>query len=267
MNETNLSRCYLWQNLKNLKKKEATIPTHVFSLSESAVRHARETDEKAIRSHNKKYLMRVFPSGTRVTSSNLDPTSCWRVGSQMVALNWQRPDKGMMLNHAMFAGTGGWVLKPKGYRESSYSEPASPLHSTYVKFDVYRIFDFTLDVLAGQQIPITSLGKDFSESSFRPYVKCQLHISTSDLQRVDDDDSSSSSSVDKEDKKSNPKQRTKTSRSRSPDFGGERLEFRQMSKVIPELSFVRYVHAFCFFAMVILSHFTEKKQRVVVLCA
>lgn len=190
--------------------------------------------------------MRVFPSGTRVTSSNLDPTPCWRVGSQMVALNWQRSDKGMMLNHAMFAGTGGWVLKPKGYRESSYSEPASPLHSTHAKFDVYRIFDFTLDVLAGQQIPITSLGKDFSVSSFRPYVKCQLHISTSDLQRVDDDDSSSSSSVDKEDKKSKPKQRTKTSRSRSPDFGGERLEFRQMSKVIPELSFVRYVHAFCF---------------------
>jgi len=61
MNETNLSRCYLWQNLKKNKKKEATIPTHVFSLSESAVRHARETDEKAIRSHNKKISHASIP--------------------------------------------------------------------------------------------------------------------------------------------------------------------------------------------------------------
>jgi hypothetical protein len=29
-------------------------------------------------------------------------------------LNWQETDEGMMLNEGMFAGTGGYVLKPQG---------------------------------------------------------------------------------------------------------------------------------------------------------
>jgi phosphatidylinositol phospholipase C, delta len=58
--------------------------------------------------------MRVYPSALRVTSSNQRCVTSWRFGAQFVALNWQRFDFGMMVNEALFFGTGGYVLKP-GY--------------------------------------------------------------------------------------------------------------------------------------------------------
>lgn len=160
----------------------------------------------------------------------------------MIALNWQHSGKGMMLNHAMFAGTGGWVLKPKGYRYSGDFPASSALQSANGEYDVYGTFDFAIDVLAGQHIPVSGLGKDFSATNFRPYVKCQLHICTSDLQRLDNDDSTQG----KEGKKSKFKKRTKSSTGDDPDFGGEKLVFPQVSNVIPELSFIRYVHSCSF---------------------
>jgi len=40
----------------------------------------------------------------------------WSNGSHVVSLNWQKFDRGMQLNEAMFVGTGGWVLKPPSVR-------------------------------------------------------------------------------------------------------------------------------------------------------
>lgn len=79
-------------HFKSLLAPEATFPTHVFSLSESKVMGLHQSDGPTLFSHNKNYLMRAFPSGKRVSSSNLDPTIFWRKGVQMVALNWQRFD-------------------------------------------------------------------------------------------------------------------------------------------------------------------------------
>ena len=79
-------------HFKSLTSSEATMPTHVFSLSESKVMGVHQSDGPTLFSHNKNYLMRAFPSGKRVSSSNLDPTFFWRKGVQMVALNWQRFD-------------------------------------------------------------------------------------------------------------------------------------------------------------------------------
>lgn len=39
-----------------------------------------------------------------------------RPGTQIAALNWQRYDRGMQFNEAMFVGTGGWVVKPDRLR-------------------------------------------------------------------------------------------------------------------------------------------------------
>lgn len=79
-------------HFKNLGAPEATIPTHVFSLSEKKLMELHETSGSTLFSHNKDYLMRAYPSGTRVSSSNLDPAVFWRKGVQMVALNWQKFD-------------------------------------------------------------------------------------------------------------------------------------------------------------------------------
>lgn len=39
--------------------------------------------------YNKTQLARIYPQGTRVSSSNPSPAPFWAVGVQMVALNYQ----------------------------------------------------------------------------------------------------------------------------------------------------------------------------------
>ncbi|KXJ88404.1 PLC-like phosphodiesterase [Microdochium bolleyi] len=103
-------------SFKSLTQPEAKMSTHIFSLSESTVADVHDENAQALFDHNRHYMMRTYPSGMRVTSSNLDPQVFWRKGIQIVALNWQKWDEGMMLNEGMFAGSGGFVLKPVGYR-------------------------------------------------------------------------------------------------------------------------------------------------------
>ncbi|CAB4012366.1 1-phosphatidylinositol 4,5-bisphosphate phosphodiesterase gamma-1-like isoform X2, partial [Paramuricea clavata] len=57
---------------------------------------------------------RVYPKGTRVDSSNYDPTPLWNSGVHMAALNYQTPDRSMQINHGKFLDNGycGYVLKP-----------------------------------------------------------------------------------------------------------------------------------------------------------
>uniref|UniRef100_A0A669QUA2 Phosphoinositide phospholipase C n=1 Tax=Phasianus colchicus TaxID=9054 RepID=A0A669QUA2_PHACC len=72
--------------------------------------------------YNLKGLTRVYPKGQRVDSSNYDPFRLWLCGSQMVALNFQTPDKYMQLNHALFSlnGRTGYVLQPESMRNEEY---------------------------------------------------------------------------------------------------------------------------------------------------
>ena len=77
-------------HFKSLTAPEATLPTHVFSLSEKKLMEVHASSGPTLFSHNKNFLMRAFPSGMRVRSTNLDPSVFWRKGVQMVALNWQR---------------------------------------------------------------------------------------------------------------------------------------------------------------------------------
>ena len=79
-------------HFKDLRSPEALIPTHVFSLSEKKLMIVHSTPGPTVFSHNRNFLMRAFPGGVRLDSSNLDPAVLWRKGVQMVALNWQRCD-------------------------------------------------------------------------------------------------------------------------------------------------------------------------------
>jgi hypothetical protein len=102
----------------SFEQPEAKIPTHIFALSEKKLLDLHESAPDAVFGHNLDFLMRAYPKGTRVRSSNLDPAPFWRLGIQMVALNWQQMNAAVMLNEAMFTGTGGWVLKPEGFRRT-----------------------------------------------------------------------------------------------------------------------------------------------------
>uniref|UniRef100_A0A1W7REV2 1-phosphatidylinositol 4,5-bisphosphate phosphodiesterase gamma n=1 Tax=Agkistrodon contortrix contortrix TaxID=8713 RepID=A0A1W7REV2_AGKCO len=72
--------------------------------------------------YNQKGLTRIYPKGQRVDSSNYDPFRFWFCGVQMVALNFQTPDKYMQMNQALFALNGwtGYVLQPESMRNEAY---------------------------------------------------------------------------------------------------------------------------------------------------
>ncbi|CAI9091713.1 OLC1v1026810C2 [Oldenlandia corymbosa var. corymbosa] len=59
-------------------------------------------------------ILRVFPKGTRVTSSNFHPMMGWTHGAQMLAFNMQGYGKCLWMMHGMFRANGGcgYVKKP-----------------------------------------------------------------------------------------------------------------------------------------------------------
>uniref|UniRef100_A0A8C7HN16 Phosphoinositide phospholipase C n=1 Tax=Oncorhynchus kisutch TaxID=8019 RepID=A0A8C7HN16_ONCKI len=67
-------------------------------------------------------LLQVYPRGQRLDSSNYDPLPMWLCGSQLVALNFQTPDKPMQLNQALFmlGGGSGFVPQPDIMRDDTF---------------------------------------------------------------------------------------------------------------------------------------------------
>lgn len=124
--------------------------------------------------HNVRYLMRVYPSGFRVNSSNFDPLGFWRRGVQMVALNWQTYDLGVQLNEAMFAsadGKGGYVLKPKALRGARTTfDPPSDAADAKVKKDKKQV-SFSIEVISAQQL---SHSGHKAEDTIDPYVEVEV---------------------------------------------------------------------------------------------
>ncbi|KAF3097621.1 hypothetical protein TWF569_008302 [Orbilia oligospora] len=145
----------------------ATRPNHIFSFSEKKFNKLHEEQTDALFTHNRHYLARIYPHGLRISSSNLNPQEFWRRGAQLVALNWQKVDKGITFNEAMFAGTGGYVLKP----DSHLSNLATPRLISDLKKDVR----LKIVVIAGQSLPLPK--GDTDAKGFQPYVKVVLHLS------------------------------------------------------------------------------------------
>jgi len=68
----------------------------------------------ALVAHTETQLMRTYPAGMRIDSSNFNPVIFWAFGIQMVALNYQTEDAALHINTAMFEQNGrcGYVKKP-----------------------------------------------------------------------------------------------------------------------------------------------------------
>lgn len=219
-------------HFKDLSSSEASVPCHVFSLSEKKFMDVHESHGPSLFSHNRNYLMRAFPAGTRVTSSNLDPAVFWRKGVQIVALNWQKFDAGMMLNEGMFAGSGGWILKPREYRGQRQGQQASVSDESQGDAIAHKTLSLSVDILAAQDLPLP-IGDD-KPQGFQPYVKCELHIEKPE-ERTGAAIEGGGRSKDGE-----HKFKSKSSRGTQPDFGGEKVEFANVPGVVETLSFLRY---------------------------
>lgn len=218
-------------HFKGLSSPEATAPCHVFSLSEKKLMAVHESHGPTLFSHNRNYMMRAFPSGTRVSSSNLDPAVCWRKGVQMVALNLQKNDAGVMLNAGMFAGSVGWVLKPKGYRGNRQGQGTAVSDESQSDAIAHRTLSLSIEFLAAQTLPLP-IG-DSKPSGFNPYIKCELHVERPE-ERTGEVIEGGGKSKDGE-----YKHKTKTRKGIEPDFDGEVVHFSDVPGVVEALSFVR----------------------------
>ena len=91
--------------------------------------HCENKSKGRIQSEPQKYIkfttqnmVRVYPHGFRINSSNFSPLEHWAVGAQLVALNYQSSNSiEMEFNRALFALNGGcgYVLKPHHLRAAS----------------------------------------------------------------------------------------------------------------------------------------------------
>lgn len=74
-----------------------------------------------IREYNQHALTRVYPKGSRISSSNYTPTMAHSLGCQLVALNWQKHDAALAVNEARFLSNRGC-----GYVLANSVQPATP---------------------------------------------------------------------------------------------------------------------------------------------
>ncbi|XP_022730851.1 phosphoinositide phospholipase C 2-like isoform X2 [Durio zibethinus] len=84
------------------------------SLSEQELENATRTHGTKIVGFTQRNLLRVFPKGTRLDSSNYNPFVGWMHGAQMVAFNMQGHGKHLWIMQGMFKANGGcgYVKKP-----------------------------------------------------------------------------------------------------------------------------------------------------------
>ncbi|KAG6036513.1 hypothetical protein E4U41_005632 [Claviceps citrina] len=140
---------------------------HLINVSESALSSHLPEDAISIAAHNAKHLMRVYPRGTRVSSSNLQPLQFWAIGAQICALNWQTFGTSNQLNGALFSGSGGYVLKPAPLREGGDGN-IFPCGGTGTKRKKLR-----LHVAGATDVPVDD--EDREPGSLRPYLTCTLY--------------------------------------------------------------------------------------------
>lgn len=124
--------------------------------------------------HTQGHVVRIYPKGVRINSTNYHPHRYWSGGAQLVSLNWQTCDQGLMINDAMFRrnGKAGYVLKPQALREAHKD---LLLHRTNHCLKVR--------VISAQQLPRPrdSQGREILEKIFDkgimdPYVEVSLLV-------------------------------------------------------------------------------------------
>ena len=117
------------------------------SIQESEAKHYCRKYAVKMLDHTEHQLVRCYPAGMRIDSSNYNPIPMWLGGVQMVALNYQTSDTNIALNNALFDQNGrrGYVLKPRVMRGpdhvlykrfNPFKKEIEGLHSTFIELTV-----------------------------------------------------------------------------------------------------------------------------------
>ncbi|UKZ79779.1 hypothetical protein TrVFT333_007541 [Trichoderma virens FT-333] len=134
---------------------------HLINVSETGLSSHLPHHAVPIANHNAHHLMRVFPKGTRIASSNLHPVKFWGIGAQICALNWQTFSTSNQLNDALFNGTAGYVLKPAALRAGGSG-----------RLGTGRMTRLRVHVAGATDVP---LHEDRERDSIKPYLTCTLY--------------------------------------------------------------------------------------------
>ncbi|CAJ1056398.1 -phosphatidylinositol 4%2C5-bisphosphate phosphodiesterase zeta-1-like isoform X1 [Xyrichtys novacula] len=144
------------------------------SMAEKKARKLAKTSGADYVKHNQKFLSRIYPAGSRTSSSNYNPQEFWNVGSQLVALNFQSLGLAMDLNDGRFQDNGGcgYVLKPVVLMSSQKSfDPTCSQHGI-------KPTHLLLKVISGSNLPVPKSGK-----ALDPFVRVEIHGTPSDSKR------------------------------------------------------------------------------------
>ncbi|XP_015511799.1 1-phosphatidylinositol 4,5-bisphosphate phosphodiesterase epsilon-1-like [Neodiprion virginianus] len=147
-------------NIETLFRSTRGVPAcfQCSSLNESAAKKICRKQPLGVVAHAETQLIRTYPAGMRIDSSNFNPVIFWAFGIQMVALNYQTDDAALHLNATMFEQNGqcGYVRKPsvmwdKGHmmyrRFNPWDKEFDGLHSAHL----------TLSIVSGQYVSPTNL--------------------------------------------------------------------------------------------------------------
>lgn len=145
-------------------------PHHqLINVSESGLKAHLPANSTKIARHNAHHLMRVYPKGTRISSKNLQPAPFWGIGAQICALNWQTFGASSQINEALFAGSGGYVLKPAALRAGGDGNLSTG-----------RRKQLRLHVAGATDVP---LPEDRDADAIKPYLTCTL-VHANDLNNM-----------------------------------------------------------------------------------
>jgi len=123
-----------------------------------------------------RHLVRVYPNGSRVDSSNYDPCPAWNAGCQVVALNYQSNSLPKWIAQGKFSDNGGcgYVLKPDFLRSGSNNLwDAAPSE---------ELIQMEVTVLSGHYLP-KPLKKSEKSEVIDPYVNVFVHGVESDCKK------------------------------------------------------------------------------------
>lgn len=142
-------------------------PHECVSLSETTVKKLAE-DGLDLLKHTEHQIVRTYPKGTRVWSSNYNPTRPLGTGCQMVALNWQNRDDDMHQLQTLFRFNGG-----SGYIPKKFFHLNSNFEGKFSPNATFKIPKIKLTIISGSRLYNANDqdNKQNAKSTVDPYVE------------------------------------------------------------------------------------------------
>ena len=151
---------------------------HISSLVESKMEKLSKSPKQFV-NHTAHQLVRIYPNGSRIQSSNYSPILPWANGCQIVALNYQYKEKDEVLqNLCRFRQNrnNGYVLKPKFLRPKKlktgeYCLPDFDINDreTWPTQNKHG-YKFKIKIISGLQLPRPKKLENDLTNIIDPYV-------------------------------------------------------------------------------------------------